>query len=123
REKLLENFNHVVFENDLKWPPWNGQWGDGFSWNNTQQAFNWLEANDLPVRGHYLSWATWSGDDAWGDSPNVGTLPQRLFDHMTDKATTVGDRVYEWDVINHPVGWINDTYENRISLDFYNDIM
>jgi len=123
REKLLENFNQVVFENDLKWPAWIGLWGPGFNWNNTEQAFDWLETNELPVRGHYLSWATWSGSDAWGNSQNTATLPQRLFNHMTDKATTVGDRVFEWDVINHPVGWLNDSYENRISLDFYNDIL
>ena len=24
KQKLLENFNAVVFENDLKWPPWTG---------------------------------------------------------------------------------------------------
>ena len=45
KQKLLENFNHVVFENDLKWPQWSGS-----SWNATQQALNWLDANDLPAR-------------------------------------------------------------------------
>jgi hypothetical protein len=30
REKLLENFNQVVFENDLKYPPWRGLWGSNF---------------------------------------------------------------------------------------------
>ncbi|MEM8947596.1 MAG: endo-1,4-beta-xylanase [Planctomycetota bacterium] len=123
RAKLLENFNHVVFENDLKFPPWLGLWGNSFNWPNTQQALNWLDANELPARGHYLSWATWSGQDAWGNSQNVNTLPQRLFDHISDIAGTVGDRVFEWDVINHPVGWLNDTYENRVSLDFYGDIV
>jgi hypothetical protein len=48
-----------------------------------------------------------------------------LFDHITDKLTTVGNRVFEWDVINHPVGWLNDTYENRLpsGLGFYADIV
>jgi len=125
RQKLLENFNQVVFENDMKWPPWIGQWGSGFNWNSTQNALNWLDANGLPTRGHYLSWATWSGDDAWGSSQNVNTLPARLLAHITDKATLVGNRVFEWDVINHPVGWLNDNYENRISagLAFYADII
>jgi hypothetical protein len=43
----------------------------------------------------------------------------------------VGTRVFEWDVINHPVGWLNDTYENRLEaaglyaegLDFYAEII
>jgi len=125
REKLLENFNQVVFENDLKWPAWIGLWGSGFSWAKTQQALNWLDANNLPARGHYLSWATWSGNDAWGTSQDTSTLPTRLFDHITNEATMVGNRVFEWDVINHPVGWLSDTYENRIpsGLAFYADII
>jgi GH35 family endo-1,4-beta-xylanase len=131
RQKLLENFNQVVFENDLKWPPWIGLWGAGFNWPQTQQALDWLDANRLPTRGHYLSWATWSGNDAWGTSQNINTLRQRLFDHISDKLPTVGTRVFEWDVINHPVGWLNDTYENRMEsaglyaegLDFYAEII
>ncbi|WP_425395547.1 endo-1,4-beta-xylanase [Aeoliella sp.] len=125
REKLLENFNQVVFENDMKWPAWDGLWGNNFNWQQTQQALDWLDQNNLPARGHYLSWATWSGNDAWGSSQNTTTLPTRLENHITDVATTVGDRVFEWDVINHPVGWLNDTYENRIAsgLDFYAEIV
>jgi endo-1,4-beta-xylanase len=131
REKLLENFNHVVFENDLKLPPWIGMWGPNFSWTRTEQALDWLDANNLPARGHYLSWATWSGDDAWGTSQNINTLPQRILDHISDKLPTVGTRVFEWDVINHPVGWLNDTYENRLEsaglyaegLDFYAEMI
>ncbi len=131
REKLLENFNQVVFENDMKYPPWIGLWGPGFNWPQTEDALDWLDANGLPTRGHYLSWATWSGNDAYGTSQNVNTLPQRIFDHISDKLPTVGTRVFEWDVINHPVGWLNDTYENRMEnggvyaegLDFYVDII
>ncbi len=123
RSKLLENFNEVVLENDLKWPAWIGQWGNSFNWNNTRQAIDWLDANDLPARGHYLSWATWSGADAWGNSQNNSTLPTRLFNHISDLAGTVDDRVYEWDVINHPVGWTGDTYENRFGADFFGDIV
>jgi GH35 family endo-1,4-beta-xylanase len=131
REKLLENFNHVVFENDLKYPPWIGLWGSGFNWPQTQRALDWLDANRLPARGHYLSWATWSGNDAWGASQNINTLPQRILDHISDKLPRVGTRVFEWDVINHPVGWLDDTYENRLEaaglynegLDFYAQII
>ncbi len=113
RQKLLENFNHVVFENDLKWPPWDGLWGNGFNWPQTRAALDWLDANDLPARGHYLSWATDAGgDDYDGGDNDHSTLKSRLFQHITDKATTVGERVYEWDVINHPIGWTGVTYEN-----------
>jgi len=108
KEKLLENFNHVVFENDLKWPQWNGS-----SWNATQQALNWLDANRLPARGHYLSWATEDGSANYdGGNNDHSTLETRLYAHITDKMQTVKGRVFEWDVINHPVGWTGQTYEN-----------
>ncbi|MEO0532161.1 MAG: endo-1,4-beta-xylanase [Planctomycetota bacterium] len=137
RQKLLENFNEVVFENDLKWPPTIGLWGNtNFSPAITNNALDWLEANALPARGHYLSWATWSGTDAWGNAPYSSgqgpltasqsqLLRTDLFDRITDIATTIGDRVYEWDVINHPVGWLNDTYEDagRLGPGIYSDIV
>ena len=123
RDKVLENFNSVVFENDLKWPAWDGLWGNNFNWPQTQQAMDWLDAHNLPIRGHYLSWATWSGADAYGNSDDTSTLQQRLFDHITAKATTVGNRVAEWDVINHPIGWTGTTYETHFGDQFYGDII
>ena len=123
REKLLENFNTVVLENDMKWPAWEGLWGSSFNWPNTEQALDWLDENGMPARGHYLSWGARSGPAAWGTSSDARTLPTRLFDHITDEATTVGSRVTEWDVINHPVGWLDDSYENRIGINFYKEII
>ena len=37
RQKLLENFNQVVLENDLKWPSWIGLSGSGYNWPKTKQ--------------------------------------------------------------------------------------
>lgn len=108
KQKLLENFNHVVFENDLKWQQWLGG-----SWSAAQQALNWLDANKLPARGHYLSWATDDGSANYdGGNNDHSTLETRLYAHITDKMQTVKGRVFEWDVINHPVGWTGVTYEN-----------
>jgi endo-1,4-beta-xylanase len=131
RQKLLENFNQVVLENDLKYPQWLGQSAPDYNWPQTKQALDWLNAHSLPARGHCLSWATWSGNNAWGASQDISTLPQRIFDHIDDELSKVGTDVFEWDVINHPVGWLRDTYENRVEaaglytegLDFYADIV
>lgn len=118
KQKLLENFNHVVFENDLKWPNWIGG-----SWNATQQALNWLDANQLPARGHYLSWATEDGGANYdGGNNDHSTLETRLYAHITDEMQTVEDRVFEWDVINHPVGWTGQTYENDPDVNEGTDI-
>ena len=51
REKVLELFNAASNENALKWPPWNGDWGDRFSRERTLAGFRWLEENGLHRRG------------------------------------------------------------------------
>jgi GH35 family endo-1,4-beta-xylanase len=67
-----------------------------------------------------------SGTDGYGpdNSTNDTTqIRQPLFDHITDKLSSVGDRVTEWDVVNHPVGWGPDTYEDVLGSDIYIDII
>ena len=124
KQKLLENFNSVVFENDLKWPAWEGAWGSNLGWGQAEQALDWLDANNLPARGHYAAWGTLSGVDGYGPGHNnTEGLRDRLFDHITDKLTTVGNRVSEWDVINHPIGWGPDTYQDTLGSDIYSDIV
>lgn len=126
KQKLLENFNSVVFENDLKWPAWEGGFGPNIGWQHASTALNWLDDNNLSTRGHYAAWGTFNGADAYGpNNPDLdrSRIRQPLFDHITDKLTTVGDRVTEWDVINHPVGWGPETYEDAFGTDIYTDIV
>jgi hypothetical protein len=60
-----------------------------------------------------LSWATEDGSANYdGGNNDHSTLEPRLYAHITDKMQTVKGRVFEWDVINHPVGWTGQTYEN-----------
>ncbi len=136
REKIAENFNHAVLSNDLKWPAWNGEWSH-YPKQRTFDAIDWFDAHDMPVRGHNLAWATFrpepqqTNEEAHGGDPDITTLKQRLFDHITDKVTTVGNRVTEWDAINHPVGWRNDNYVTAMEdaglyddgRDFYVDLI
>ena len=124
KQKLLENFNSVVFENDLKWAPWTGAWGNGIGWNQADPALNWLDANNLPTRGHYLAWGTLSGSDGYGpDNNDINSIPATLLEHIDNKLATVGDRVTEWDVINHPIGWGPSTYGNEFGDEFYSTII
>lgn len=126
KQKVLENFNSVVFENDLKWPAWEGAWGSQLGWTQAEQALGWLDANNLPTRGHYAAWGTLSGVDGYGPENtdnDTSQIRDALFSHITDKLTTVGNRVSEWDVINHPIGWGPDTYEETLGENIYVDIM
>ena len=126
REKLLENFNSVVFENDLKWPAWVGAWGPCCGWSHVEPALDWLEANKVPVRGHYLSNAR-LGSSMDGYSPpnftDATNIPELLFPHITEKLQTVGDRIMEWDVINHPTGTSRPSYADLFGISFYSSII
>ena len=124
KSKLLENFNSAVIENALKWPAWSGAWGSYFGWHQAEPALDWLDANNVPTRGHYAAWATLSGSDGYGPNNNdPADILNNLFPHITDKFQTVGNRITEWDVINHPVGWGPTTYEDVFGESIYADIV
>jgi endo-1,4-beta-xylanase len=107
REVVERCYTKVVFENDLKWGPWElGASNTDRTYRRewTDQALAWLNERDIEVRGHYITWAPLDK----GRAKYVGRpdeLRRDLFAHMEDKVPTVGERVGEWDAINHIVGW------------------
>jgi len=102
RQFILDNFNMVVLENDLKWPSWEA---------NRQRAFNginWLRANGITrIRGHNLIWPSFqympaSVANLKGDP---AALRRRVLDHIAEEASATRGLVEDWDVINEP--WTN----------------
>ena len=101
KQKLLENFNHVVFENDLKWPHWIG---GSVGRRPNRHSTGWMPI-DFPRAAitcpgpletavptttvEITTTARWS--------PAVRSHQRQDADRQR--------RVFEWDVINHPVGW------------------
>lgn len=124
--KIVESsFSRVVFENDLKMGLWetslkNGE-GNAFRWDHTQQACDWLKERRIGIRGHYLSWAPW---EPWSEKlkNEPDKIRQRILDHIPRMAAETGDRVMEWDAINHLAGWDRNIDEST-GLDFYTEIM
>ncbi len=128
RQRLLENYNSVVFENEHKWPAWEGHFGSTFSQVQSFTALPWIAANDLYLRGHYVTWATFSGREGFVSGPGVpegsiANLESELFNHIDDKLPPLESFVGEWDVINHPIGWAPPTYEEEFGTSFYRDII
>ncbi len=56
RSKILELFNSGTLENDTKWTPWIGEWGNSFNQAQTISALDWTQQQDLAMRGHVLVW-------------------------------------------------------------------
>jgi GH35 family endo-1,4-beta-xylanase len=103
REKMVELFNGVALENDLKWARWE---------NNPDVALKvlrWFEQHDVGVHGHVLVWPglekfrVQDADEVWAaaqDDPDV--LRRRIDHHIVDILTATHGLVQDWDVVNEP---------------------
>ena len=128
RQIVEDNYNKVVFENDLKW----GAWEDGKSPTNPvfrhewiDRAIAWADARGIEVRGHLGAWGHISGESDWNHNRDTSAgLDQRTLDHIAEKVTAIGDRVTEWDAMNHPIGWsgFSNTTESRYGSDHHADL-
>ncbi|MBC8034650.1 MAG: endo-1,4-beta-xylanase [Chitinophagaceae bacterium] len=95
---LLELFNAVTLDNNLKWP----------SWRNLQQrettkaAIKWIEDKGLRLRGHNLVWPGSKFTPAFfSKQTNFGpSFADSIAAHIEDIATYTKGKVYGWDVIN-----------------------
>ena len=100
------HFSQIVFENDLKdfdWKP--GATPEHRARRNERldRALAWLAERHIPVRGHYLMQVA-RPPNLQGVT-NVAVLREHFLASTRERLETVGSRVVEWDVINHPVAW------------------
>ena len=116
RQKVLELFNAASTENDLKWPPWIGEWGAGYARTQTLAGLTWLKNHGFHVRGHVLVWPGWSNlpnaISALQRTAQQAEIPARTLAHIADVVGTTRDLVDEWDVLNEP-------YANHDLMDLF----
>ncbi|MFB3826522.1 MAG: endo-1,4-beta-xylanase [Bryobacteraceae bacterium] len=99
RKTVLELFNKVVLENDLKWPQWER------NRRRALDALGWLRAHGITdIRGHNLVWPGWKWlpPDLPGLASNPADLAGRVNSHIAEEASAVRGLVTEWDVVNEP---------------------
>jgi endo-1,4-beta-xylanase len=101
RETILQNFNRVTIENNLKWPAWE-TWGkqDGL------RALDWLRSKDIETRGHCLIWPSWRNTPEDLPKLDKAALRKRAEDHFAELVPIGRGKLVEWDVIN-------ETYDNH----------
>ncbi len=108
RKEFAKLFNKTVHIGDMKWPQWE---------QDRQLVIdnvNWLEANDIEVRGHCLVWPRFD-KTPWGDDKeaqkyfrkNPDKLQEKIIEHIEDVVGTMKGKVTEYDVYNEP----NSHYE------------
>jgi endo-1,4-beta-xylanase len=116
RQKVLELFNAGGPENDLKWPPWSGEWGAAYNRTQAIAGLTWMKNHGLHVRGHVLVWPGWNNLPAairaLRGTPQQGEIPARALAHIADVVSATRDLVDEWDVLNEP-------YSNRDLMDVF----
>lgn len=106
REKILELFNAASPENELKWPVWLGEWGDGYSREQTLAGLRWLREHELPTRGHVLVWPSWKNlpkkIGALRGTKDEASIPRLVLDHIKEITAATRGSLAEWDVLNEP---------------------
>ena len=101
RDIVKRTCSRVVFENDLK----PGSFPDDAKGRaQLEKSFDWLKANDISIRGHYL---IQEALDPWTRSRlgDPEKLRQTYMASIRERIEWVGDRVTEWDAVNHPIAW------------------
>ncbi len=103
-----ECFSRVVLENDLKtfaWEIYGREKQEGsFRKSWLDQSLTWLKERHIPVRGHYLCWGPF---EPWSEKlkSDPQAIREKVIAHLREILPVVGDRVCEWDALNHPVAW------------------
>lgn len=104
--RIVDNyFSMVVFENDLKDYGWNPDASEAQKQKRNQQldqALAWLAERKISVRGHYLMQTARPHNLAGKSADQVR---HHFLESTRERLALVGNRVCEWDVINHPVAW------------------
>jgi GH35 family endo-1,4-beta-xylanase len=104
RSRVSSHFTSAVFENDLKWGPWECTNCSTFNAAQTRAAIDWLAERGLPARGHNLIWPSWSYMPSDVRNLNSGDLRTRIEARFNSvmRDPRVNGRLYQWDVINEP---------------------
>ncbi|HVZ81015.1 MAG TPA: endo-1,4-beta-xylanase [bacterium] len=100
-------FNRVVFENDLKWGPWEDGASNSGYWRRdyVKGAMAWLSKRDFDVRGHNMVWGTWRylPPEVKALSSDKKALEAKIEERIADVGGAMKGQLVEWDVVNEPV--------------------
>jgi endo-1,4-beta-xylanase len=98
QETVVQLFNKVVMENDLKWENWDGNRA------RAMQGVQWLLDRHIAVRGHNLIWPSWNLMPASVAAlkDDKAKLDAAIDAHLADEAGAMKGKLVEWDVVNEP---------------------
>ena len=109
---ILQQFNSVTPENDMKMGPIHPQ-EERYAWRNADSIVAWAQRNGLRVRGHNLCWHSQAPDWIFtyqGKPVSKEMLLRRLKDHIASVVGRYKGKIYAWDVVNEAVSDKPDEY-------------
>lgn len=98
RKKVLELFNEVVLENDLKWNAFKP------SSLNLKRTLDTLNRYKIPVRGHNVIWPSFKYNSTALKTLSADPVAFRneIDRHIDEVTQFAKGRVIDWDVLNEP---------------------
>ncbi|HUO57644.1 MAG TPA: endo-1,4-beta-xylanase [bacterium] len=108
RKEIERLFNRVVFENDLKWGPWEaGASNQDGTWRRewVDDAVKWLSERHIDIRGHNMVWGTWRyiPGDIKKLKDDKAALEKAIERRIADVGGAMAGKVVDWDVVNESV--------------------
>lgn len=99
---LLQEFNSITAENDMKPGPTEPQEGV-YRWEKADAIANFCRENGIKLRGHCLMWHNQTCQWMYEDQPSKELLLTRMREHIHAVVTRYKDVVYAWDVVNEAI--------------------
>ncbi len=98
-EVLLEYFNVATIENGLKWMSWDKHPGNQ---PQTLAAMEWLNENNIAVRGHVMVWPGHRYLPEWIKTieGQPETLSKVIDGHIREVGYATQGKLRDWDVVN-----------------------
>lgn len=116
KQLTAELFNTAVFENNLKWQPLAGDWGEGWTVEAAQKGVEWLSQHGIQTRGHVLVWPSWRNLPR--SVKPLQKEPEKLraavASHVTELAQAMRGKLVHWDVLNEP-------FDNHDLMDLFGE--
>jgi endo-1,4-beta-xylanase len=129
RDTFLAYFNKTATEKGLRWENWFMRTPEEREELRIlmDSMFAWFDEHNIPVRGHALAWAKLSK----GKQPeylldNTENLKEEYLVFQDWQTRWVGERVVEWDAINHIVGDLvgpGRTYAHIYGMEIWADFI
>jgi endo-1,4-beta-xylanase len=116
KELVAELFNTAVFENNLKWQPLAGDWGEGWTVDAALKGAEWLAQRGIQTRGHVLVWPSFRNmpRSAKALEKDPAKLRAAVSQHVTELATAMRGKLVHWDVLNEP-------FDNHDLMDMFGE--